>query len=37
MAFFSNAVLLYDSKPEVMEYYIDEFVNETWKLYCKRQ
>jgi AcrR family transcriptional regulator len=37
MAFFSNAVLLYDSKPEVMEYYIDEFVNETWKLYCQRQ
>lgn len=37
MAFFSNAVLLYDSKPEVMMRYIDEFINETWNLYCKRR
>jgi AcrR family transcriptional regulator len=37
MAFFSNAVLLYDSKPEVMMQYIDEFINETWNLYTNRR
>jgi AcrR family transcriptional regulator len=37
MAFFSNAVLLYDNKPEVMMRYIDEFINETWNLYCNRR
>jgi AcrR family transcriptional regulator len=37
MAFFSNAVLLYDSRPDVMYYYVDEFVQETWNLYCGRR
>jgi AcrR family transcriptional regulator len=36
MAFFSNAVLLYDTRPQEMVYYVDEYISETWKLYCQR-
>jgi hypothetical protein len=34
MAYFSNAVLLYDTQPDVMVRTIDQYIEDTWNLFC---
>lgn len=34
MSYFSNVVLLYDTRPDLMEQYIDSYIKDTWNLYC---
>jgi hypothetical protein len=34
MSYFSNAVLLYDTKPELMQQYINTYIVDTWTQYC---
>jgi AcrR family transcriptional regulator len=35
-SYFSSAVLLYDTKPELMEQYLDDYISDTLSLYAKR-
>jgi hypothetical protein len=34
MYYFSNAVLLYDTQPDLMAQYVDSFIEDTWNQYC---
>lgn len=34
MAYFSNVVLLYDTEPQLMRQYLDQYIQDTIKLYC---
>jgi hypothetical protein len=34
MSYFSTAVLLYDTQPELMRQYIDSYVSDAWQIYC---
>jgi hypothetical protein len=35
-SYFSNVVLLYDTQPELMEQYLDDYINDTLSLYTNR-
>jgi AcrR family transcriptional regulator len=34
LSYFSNVVLLYDTKPDLVEQYINTYVNDTLRIYC---
>jgi AcrR family transcriptional regulator len=34
LSYFSNVVLLYDTQPELLKQFIDNYITDTWKLYC---
>jgi hypothetical protein len=35
MAYFSNAVLLYDTQPELLKQTVEKYISDTIDMYCK--